>query len=146
MSAGCAAANDPRHEGDYGDSGGTGGWLFAGGGVYGVAEYFEGETITVTVTEPVQYGPPPTVNLVISPAGTPVGDVYSAPFPGSVSYTFPEDTNLTLVRRRGQRRLDRELPPVSFEDCADVGWEAYGSKNQGECVSHVASQGLHKAR
>lgn len=152
MSAGCTAANDPRLDGDYGDFGGTDGWLFAGGGVYGVAEYFEGETITVTATEPMQYGPPSTVNLVISPADTPVGDVYSTPFPGSVSYTFPEDTNFTFVHWYVEgANVDwtvscRPAMPVSFEDCADGGWQAYGFKNQGECVSYVASQGLHKAR
>lgn len=35
--------------------------------------------------------------------------------------------------------------PVTLEECMDGGWITYGFKNQGECVSYVASQGLHKA-
>ena len=54
--------------------------------------FFAGETLTVQATAPIA-GTLPTTIVLQSPFGTVVD---TAPFPGSVSYTFPVDANTDL--------------------------------------------------
>ena len=109
-------------------------------------EFFAGEHVTMSAGEPVYLvaGDMPRevgLNINLEPAD-------SARFPGTVSYTIPEDGYYVL-----QWHVDDGISganvtwnvacgpaptlPTSMADCKEGGWEAYGFKNQGECIKFL---------
>ena len=47
--------------------------------------------------------------------------------------------NVVVSQTGGSTTYDFEATPASKDDCKKGGWEAFGFKNQGECVSSVAA-------
>lgn len=78
-SLGCDRVNDPSRDGFYNGSGVTGSFL-------------AGERITVTASPPTALGPATIVELRVNNV-----QVDAAPFPATVSYTFPEDAITAAV-------------------------------------------------
>ncbi|HEX2052377.1 MAG TPA: hypothetical protein VHJ78_01445 [Actinomycetota bacterium] len=109
--------------------------------------FFAGEHVSFTAGEPVYQVAgklPKEVGLSVNLEPTD-----TARFPGgTVSYTFPEDGYYVL-----QWHVDDGLSgtnvtwnvtcgvapalPTSPDDCKDGGWDAYGFKNQGECLKYL---------
>jgi hypothetical protein len=79
LSPGCTAINDPAWDGNY------------GGGGPGAHDFYAGETLTMTAGTPTVGGTPDTLRLFI---GVTLVDTES--FPGTLTYTFPADTNTTV--------------------------------------------------
>ena len=133
LSPGCQQANRPGVDGMYPSA-------FASG------PFFEGERVTVTASMPTSLGNPTTITFRV--AGVVVG---RTAFPGTLSYTFP--AYATLISSVGWAVDSGNVTwtvscafarPTSTEQCKDGGWEAFGFKNQGDCVSFVTTGGKNE--
>ncbi len=118
------------------------------GGTVGFSgyEFFAGEQITGTPSTPTGSATPTTITLTVD--GTVVD---TTAFPGTVSYIFPADDTSVRVEFRVSPGssvtwdLSCQLArPTTPEQCKNGGWEAFGFKNQGDCVSFVATEGKNE--
>ena len=107
-----------------------------------VRQFFSGETITIAAGTPTT-ATPTTVTLVVDEAS-----VDTAAFPGEVSYTFPADAMATvtwLVDGNATFSARCELGlPTSTNQCQKGGYASFGFKNQGDCLSFVATHGKNE--
>lgn len=143
LSPGCAAANAGNLDGLYSQ----GGWLFG-------RTFAAGETLTVSARTPTR--PPLTgpASITLKIGGVTVD---TASFPGTVTYAFTAAGAYTAswsvtsgsgstkaTWRVSCSRLGSPPPtPTSKKQCKHAGWTNFGSrfKNQGDCVSFVATRG-----
>jgi len=80
VSPGCAGANHPGIDAQY------------GGASTGLNHYFAGDRLTLSAGPPIAGAPPTTVSLFVDRNKVVTTTlVASAPFPGTVSYLFPTD-------------------------------------------------------
>lgn len=145
LSPGCAAANGGNLDGLYSQ----GGWLFG-------RTFAAGETLTVSAQTPTR--PPLTgsASITLKISGVTVD---TTSFPGTVRYAFTaagaytaswsvtSGTRSTKATWRiSCSRVGSPPPtPTSKKQCKHAGWTNFGSrfKNQGDCVSFVATRGKH---
>lgn len=104
-------------------------------------------TVTFTPsTTPTSIGDPADAfTCPATMAGMPAGSVIRA-FTLNVGDTSANDAgvggyldNVVVSQTGGSTTYDFEATPASKDDCKKGGWEAFGFKNQGECVSSVAA-------
>lgn len=119
--------------------------MYAGATAFGL--FLAGEQVAVTASTPTSsFGNPTTMTLRVR--GLVVG---TTAFPGTLSYRFPADTttatsvswsiNSSNVTWTVSCALAR---PTSADQCKNGGWEAFGSRNQGDCVSFVTTEGRNE--
>jgi hypothetical protein len=143
LSPGCAGANDSGLDGLHDQ----GGWLLR-------RTFAAGETLTVSARRPTRppLTGPASITLKINGA-----TVDTAPFPGTVRYTFTAAGGYTaswsVTSGSGSTQATWHVgcslsvgatpPPTSKAQCKHAGWRAFGSmfKNRGDCVSFVATHG-----
>ena len=138
MSEGCAELNDPNYDSaTYGIE-------------YGLAaiagsDWRKGDRAYFTATEGAAE-PPEAIILDLKVGEGSLDQVDSAGVPGTVEYTFTEDTTNAFFRWRTSPdthvyvRWDvgcEPAAPATADDCKGIGYEAYGFKNQGECVKSL---------
>jgi uncharacterized repeat protein (TIGR01451 family) len=110
LSAGCHAVNDPARD------------AFLASDFVGPLQFFAGEEITATATEPTEFGP--TTTLILAVDGTTVD---TDGFPGTVSYIFPATTTATVSWDVDQGNVTWALscrggqtPPPPVTESADL--------------------------
>ena len=80
LSDGCRAANESNFDG-----------LSVSGGLSGL-EFAAGETLIIEADEPFDYGSPVFIALYVNQVG-----VDAQPFPGTLTFTFPQDGDVAAV-------------------------------------------------